>query len=79
MRAALEVNELVNRRKEGVPEVSIKEVDIEFTMQDYPYIPSQHHGRPLTMDTFLGAHVSAHHYETYCRLREGGGDRRLVP
>jgi hypothetical protein len=39
MRAALEVNELVNGRSEECePEDSVKEVDIDFTMQENHYI-----------------------------------------
>jgi hypothetical protein len=71
MRAALEENELVNGRKEGVPEDSIKEVDIEFTMQNSLYILPHHLRLPLTMDTHLRAHGGAHRYETSCRLHEG--------
>lgn len=61
----------MNGRKEGIPDVSVKEVDIEFTKQDSLYILNHHHELPLTMDTILRSHGGAHHYETYCRFREG--------
>jgi hypothetical protein len=61
----------VNGRKEGVPDVSVKEVDIAFTKQDSPYILNHHHELPLTMDTILRGHGGAHLYETYCRFERG--------
>jgi hypothetical protein len=55
MRAALEVNELVNGRNEDEPEDSVKEVDIDFTMQENHYILDLPPHLPEIMETLLSS------------------------
>jgi hypothetical protein len=80
MRAALEVNELVNGRSEECePEDSVKEVDIDFTMQENHYILDLPPHLPELWRHSFRAHGGAHRYETFCRPRKGGADRRSEP
>jgi hypothetical protein len=66
MRAALEVNELVNGRNEDEPEDSVKEVDIDFTMQENHYILDLPPHLPE-----IRAHGGVHRYETFAALAKG--------
>jgi hypothetical protein len=79
MRAALEVNELVSGRKEDEPVDSVKEVDNDFTMQGNHYILHLLPHLPELWRLSFQAHGGVHRYETFCRPREGGADRRSEP